>query len=401
MTTSARRGRVTVIGGGLSGLIAATEAAESGAAVRVLEARPSLGGRAVSTTGPFTANLGPHALYDGTTLWDWLRHRGLTHGCKPARNPNIRFRWEGKLRRTPPPALLPGFRLGRVDAPVDTDLRTWAAERWGDETAQALAGVSGALTFDHDPGRLSAAFVVERIQRILLRPTGAARYVPGGWSTIIDRAAAHARDMGVTIDVGHPVDRRQLDDLREAGPVVVAVEPAAARRLLGGLDQGERRRVAVLDVGIRRARDPYLVLDLDEAIFWTRPSAILDGLAPDEADLIQLSVGMGVGESLDDAEGRLEQVLDAADPDWRERVLWRRRGALRDATGAVDLPGLTWRDRPSVDHSPGVWAAGDWVAAPGHLAEVGCNSAVTAARHAVAALSRRATADGPVAPAET
>ena len=40
----------------------------------------------------------------------------------------------------------------------------------GDEAAAVLSGLAGVVTFDHDPGRLSAAFVWERIQRILLRP---------------------------------------------------------------------------------------------------------------------------------------------------------------------------------------------------------------------------------------
>ncbi|MGW7790566.1 hypothetical protein ACWGKX_24110, partial [Streptomyces tricolor] len=47
-------------------------------------------------------------------------------------------------------------------------------------------------------------------------------------------------------------------------------------------------------------------------------------------------------------------------------------------TGAVDLPGRSWRDRPAVDRGDGVYLAGDQVAAPGVLAEVSFNSAVTA-----------------------
>ena len=69
--------QVTVIGGGLAGLVAACEAAEAGAPVRLLEARRQLGGRAKSLTGPYAANHGPHALYAGTEMWRWLRARGL------------------------------------------------------------------------------------------------------------------------------------------------------------------------------------------------------------------------------------------------------------------------------------------------------------------------------------
>src|SRR5690606_3504776 len=124
--------------------------------------------------------------------------------------------------------------------------------------------------------------------------------------------------------------------------------------------------------------DPYLIIDFDESIFSTRPTAVIRDLAPRGEDLVQMVVGMRPGESLDDAENRLEALLDAAMPTWRERLTWRRRSAPREATGAVDLPGTTWRDRPTTTPAPGIWLAGDWVAAPGHLAEVSANSAIAA-----------------------
>ena len=61
---------------------------------------------------------------------------------------------------------------------------------------------------------------------------------------------------------------------------------------------------------------------------------------------------------------------------------------MADASGAVDLPGTTWRDRPAVEHGPGIWLVGDEVAAPGLLSEVSVASAVTAAGLAVAATGR-------------
>ena len=54
-------------------------------------------------------------------------------------------------------------------------------------------------------------------------------------------------------------------------------------------------------------------------------------------------------------------------------------------TGALDMPGQTWRDRPAVDRGDGVYVAGDMVAAPGCLSEIAWASAVEASRLAVSA----------------
>ena len=61
------------------------------------------------------------------------------------------------------------------------------------------------------------------------------------------------------------------------------------------------------------------------------------------------------------------------------------RVVLNLGSGAVDLPGRTWRDRPGVERGGDVFLAGDEVAAPGMLSEVSCTSAVAAVD---AALSR-------------
>ncbi len=80
---------------------------------------------------------------------------------------------------------------------------------------------------------------------------------------------------------------------------------------------------------------------------------------------------------------RAERLLDLAYEGWRERVVWRREAVARGRTGAVDLPGTSWRDRPAVDRGGGVYLAGDQVAAPGVLSEVSFNSALAAVSLAV------------------
>lgn len=382
---------IDVIGGGLAGLIAAAECAEAGARVRVLEARSRFGGRAASTGQPFVANLGPHALYAGGSLWEWLERRDLHRPYQRPRSPAIRFRWQGETKRLPPAELLRAARYGRTEAPVDVDLRTWMTDRAGSGAAQAASGFAGPLTFDHDPGRLPAAFVWHRVRRILLHQSSPARYVVGGWGALVDRLVAHDRSLGVALETNSRVD--SLDGL-DGRPVIVAIEPGAARRLLGDDSlRPETPRVALLDVAVRSRRgDPYIVFDLDGAVFVDRFTAVDRTLAPNGEELVQASVGLLPGEELADAIVRIETVLDGGFEGWRDRTTWRRQAIVRESTGALDPVGHTWRDRAPIAYADGVWLAGDWVAAPGHLAEVSCASAIEAAAGAVSASRPRAAA---------
>ncbi|GHJ34511.1 hypothetical protein Sm713_01200 [Streptomyces sp. TS71-3] len=89
------------------------------------------------------------------------------------------------------------------------------------------------------------------------------------------------------------------------------------------------------------------------------------------------------GQSAADGFARAERLLDLGFPGWRERVTLRREAVSRGRTGAVDLPGSTWRDRPAIDRGDGVYLAGDQVAAPGLLSEVSFTSAVEAVMRAL------------------
>jgi len=377
---------ITIVGGGLAGLIASIACAEAGADVRLVEAHPYLGGRATSTDGPWKANLGPHALYTNTGLYPWLAERDLLPPVVSPRLTALRMRWHGSRRATlPGPALRALGLLRRLsDAPVDVSFRDWALAVAQPAAAEIFASAAGVLTFDHDPGRLSAAFVAERLRRIALRPRPVARYVVGGWSNLVDALVSGARARGVRIETG-----ARVDTLPEDGPVIVATSLRSARRLLddAGLAWTGTRTI-LLDVGLTgpgSGRQPAIISDLDEAGWVNRYSTTDPSLAPPGHDLIQCRLGARPGETLDDGVARTERLLDVGFPGWRSREVWRRRSLVEDQSGALDLPGTTWRDRPAVDRGDGVFLCGDQVAAPGHLAEVSWASALEAAGLAVAA----------------
>ena len=69
--------------------------------------------------------------------------------------------------------------------------------------------------------------------------------------------------------------------------------------------------------------------------------------------------------------------------------MWQRTSTLEGGTGAVDAPGFSWRDRPAISRGNDRWLAGDKVAAPGLLSEVGFESGRQAAIAAAAAVQGR------------
>ena len=192
---------------------------------------------------------------------------------------------------------------------------------------------------------------------------------------------ARASALGVEIVCGHRVE--ELPD----PPVIVATELADARGLLGDDSLRWLSGTAVcLDLALRHRRgDPFVVVDLQECGWIERYTAADETLAPAGEELIQAQMPIRPGEPVESASERLERLLDASFAGWRERETWRRRQVMDGRTGALDLPGKTWRDRPSIDRGDGVYVAGDMVAAPGCLSEIAWASAVEAACLAVSA----------------
>ena len=115
---------ISIVGGGIAGLVAGITCAEAEVEATIFEAHDDLGGRARSAEGRYRANLGPHVLYKDGSFCRWLRDRDLMPATRGVPLAPIRFRWEGDLRRTPPLATAPAvLRLRGRQAPADRDFR--------------------------------------------------------------------------------------------------------------------------------------------------------------------------------------------------------------------------------------------------------------------------------------
>jgi len=282
--------------------------------------------------------------------------------------------------------VMPGGRLGPwpaelsraiaalpAEAPPEESFRSWLLRHVGASTAEAIIGVIFIATFDHDPGRLSAAFARERLRRAL---SGGVRYVVGGWSTLAGLLAERAAGLGARIQT-----RTRLP-APPAGPAILATSLATARQLTGDSSLAwPSARVATFDLGLRADTGPdwFRVMDLENRIYAARYSVADHTLAPPGHELIQIAAACFPRERKAGAERRVQRLLDQSWPGWRAAVRWQRGCVRAHCTGAIDLPGTTWRDRPAVSRSDTLAVATDQSAAPGLLAE----AAIAAAQLAV------------------
>ncbi len=384
---------ITVVGGGLAGLVAAITAAEAGAPVVLHEAGPQLGGRATSGDGPYGVNLGPHVVYEGGAVMAFLRQRRLHRELRLRRNTGRGIRVVDDRGVHLGVGVLPSYVAMHLkrEAPADVDFATWATESFGRRIGNHLRHLTGLYTFHHDPGGLSAESVWDGCRRSMARPDRV-RYIGGGWSSLIATLEAAARARGVRIELDSPVD--QLP----SGPTIVALPHRAASALLDDDIDWPMARTALLDVAVEGAPGlRALALDLSsdlggcilaERFTWADPT-----LAPPGVDLIQAHLGVPEGASLDDAVARMERTVDALG-DWRSHEVWRRSLIVERGSSAADPVGTTWRDRPAIDRGDARYLAGDATAAPGLLSEVSVNSAVRAAGLAVADRRQRQWAPG-------
>lgn len=202
----------TVVGGGIAGLVAAVTVRESGGSSCLLERRSCLGGRSRSTTSPYIANWGPHAIYADGRLWRWLEDRDLLgEVVEPAIEAGVVFRRDGRHSAVPVDCYEGISALQALDPPPsNAAFAEWASAQLDDRTARGLASLAGVFSFHHSPGALSAGFALERLSRAMVLPP-VARYVVGGWAKMIDAVENYARQIGVDIRFGaHVTEVRQV-----------------------------------------------------------------------------------------------------------------------------------------------------------------------------------------------
>lgn len=419
-----------IVGGGLSGLIAAVLIARAGRSVVVHEQGKQLGGRAMTTDEDgIQFNLGAHALYRSGDAFRLLTELQIPfHGAFP--NPgtalgyykgkeytlpltlrnllttrllSIREKWQlSRLMKS-----LPTLETGELQGLSTTH---WIAQQFGrGPLAHFLSTLIRLTTYVADQNHLAASAAVEQLKLSL---AGSVWYLDGGWQSLIEGLRHQAEKLGVQIrsrshvssmDYGPEGTALTLSNgsVDRADAVILTTSPQATCSLLQltsdhPLVQWSTRqlpaRAACLDVALSKLSRPNhrFALGLDHPLYFSVHSAAAK-LAPPGVHVIQLMKYLPANavESSGSIEQELEAMLDRVQPGWRGNLLKRRSLPLMTVAHSHPEPGdrgLAGRPLVNVSNLPGIYVAGDWVGRRGQLADASAASAEEAAKQVLAEL---------------
>ncbi|MBB3128562.1 phytoene dehydrogenase-like protein [Paenibacillus rhizosphaerae] len=409
-----------IIGGGISGLVAAIDLARGGKSVVLFEKAGQLGGRAISVKkNGAIFDMGSHAIIKGGALYEIFQDLGIRmEGGSPGTN--VSFLWNNKVthmfkfilsRNLSWSGKMEFIKFFKILTRFDADsvpaisLRSWAEQEFNDPMTRhiiyaMLRTNSYAAAIDHQmagPALRSVARTTKKNSIV---------YIQDGWITLVDQLYEKAVRSGVTIITGKNVTEikhdgavRQLKfaDGQEMDitHVIAATPPEVTFKLLsdGGSrsitnwkEQARVTKAATLTLSLKHlpAPDHFAVLGLDQPVYFINQSKFTR-LSEDGTSVVNLTKSNGTGVADPKADERfLEQMLDLIQPGWRKEVVARQY--LPNITVAYDFMHLGREDRfpgPDVPEIAGLYVAGEWATHGENLADAAAASGRRAARRAI------------------
>lgn len=390
---------VAVVGGGLSGLVAAATVAQAGRSVTVYEARGDFGGQARSVVrNGFTLNQGPHALYRGLAGETILTELGVDLlGGEPPIEGSLVFGGQVEIAPAGPSSLLRtkalslrgklqiGALLGRlpkVDATAfaATTVNEWISQLGLDERPEEMVRALVRLsTYVNQPDQLSADVAIEQMQSAL---RDGVLYLHHGWQSIVDQLRSTS---GIEFVAGTPIT-----ELPDAPAVIVAVGgPPAATKLLGKTyDAGPPAHVACLDLGLSRPPERNIVIGGDVPFYFSNHSPVAK-LAPVGHYLVGAMQYLGENDEPNPAGIRAFADFAGIAEDSIELSRSLHKMTAVTAIPTASRGGLAGRPKVTDTGHDHVFVAGDWVGPVGHLADASIASGQRAAAAALGMLGAR------------
>ena len=414
---------VAVVGGGVAGLTAACYLARAGLEVTVFEKASSLGGRAATRESDgFMFNRGIHALYTSGAASRAFEELDVTYGHGTPKETFVLRSGELRSFPTSPSQFLRTDLLGAGDKMAlvrffatlgrakPHELAGTSLQEWLDlklrrpRLHRLMVSLAYPLVYTSALNLVSAEVFVDKLQRALKHPV---HYADGGWRVLVDGLRSASERAGArvvcdahveSVDIGNARARGVClrdGSLVRASAVVVTTGPRDAAKLVdGGAHAALRRvvdglipaRVACLDVALSRLPSPDVpvVQDLDGPRFMTAQS-LYSRVAPEGGALVYSFKQLDPrypGDPRED-ERDLEDLLDAAQPGWRDVLIDRQYLPRIEAVGALPTAkggGFAGRPGPRVPGLEDLYLAGDWVGPEGFLVDASMASAQRAAQ---------------------
>ncbi|HEX7735811.1 MAG TPA: NAD(P)/FAD-dependent oxidoreductase [Ktedonobacteraceae bacterium] len=414
---TATQTEVIIVGGGLAGLSAAGYLARTGIAVTLFEKSAHLGGRASTQNHDgYLFNRGIHAVYTGGATSEVLRELGVTYRYGSPKETFLLS--QGQVYTFPASmSALFGSHLLKAGDKMELallftslprlnarSLANASVQQWLEQAIkrplvrQLLASTAHVFVYSSALDLVSAEVFISKLQRSLKHPV---HYVEGGWQTLVEGLRKVAEEAGARIVSGSRVAavayqegkvqgvRLQDGSVLSAAHVILATSPDEALKMVDGGAYAPLReivkplipaRVACLDVALKRLPEPRhaVVQDLEKPRFMSAQSAYTK-VTPEGGALISAFKHLDplhLGDPRQD-ERELEELLDAAQPGWRDLLVKRVFLPHIEAIGMLPTAsqgGYAGRPTPTVPGIANLYLASDWIGA-GFLADPSLGSA--------------------------
>jgi len=402
---------VVVIGGGFAGLSAATALAEQGVRVLVLEARPTLGGRATAFTDPGTGERvdnGQHVLVGGYhETFAFLRRLNTAADVyvQPDLHIDVIDR-EGRVSTLkcpplPPPLHLLGGVIGwkgigwgdraalvhmrRIEnGPASETVRQWlmryrqtprliellweplavaALNQSIDEASgAAFAGVLRRM-FTNDRRDCALGLPLKALDELYAIPSR--NYIERAGGAVRVNAAARVTCNGrITVRVRDEVLQPKAVICATAWyalPAVFPERPAPLEAVLRAAESTDASPIVTVNLWFDRPVTPHSFVGLPgRAMQWVFDKRALLGEASSHLSLVSSGATVLVGQTNQELVDLALAELKVALPAVKEAQL-RRAVVVREKRATFSVaPGQP--QRPQVDTSiPGLFLAGDWI----------------------------------------
>lgn len=420
------RSDMVVIGGGLSGLVAAIYAARTGHSVILVEKSNKLGGRASSKVlNGNVFNIGAHALYRSGQAMNIFRELDIPIAGKKIPLGGVATS-EGKILPLPfrPEALLTSslitwtskakfmqlmLRFKKLNAGLFRGMSwlDWVVNQFPhDLGAQRLLLALGRLwTYTDAPDKLDAEAMIKQGQ---IGMDGVC-YLHNGWQSLVDHLQHRAESEGVRIIKARVdsliihersikgiilIDGEQLT----ASSVIAAVPPDEVIRLIerSGTSSSARLQAwkqdltptyaSCLDIAVSQLRFPKrsFALHMERPLYYSNHS-IIANLSTEGNQVIHLLKYQANVENIDPNYDRkeLEAWMSSLQPGWRHHIQAERFLPKVTVTHAIPIIGASLRPEPSDTGVSGLFISGDWVGQHGMLADAAAASAKQAAQESI------------------